>query len=66
MLGFFLKEVAKTVAIGAGAEVIRNKIVPPVANKVREKLEKIRRDLDDEQDESSSEDSSKVYEANWE
>lgn len=42
MLGFVLKEIGKAIVISAGVKVVQEDVIPPVAEKVRNKYNKIK------------------------
>ena len=61
-LGFLLKEIGKVVVVGAANEIIREKVIPPVAEKVKKKIEEWREDSESEEEESLD---IKEYTAKW-
>lgn len=63
-LGFFVREVAKAVAIGAGAELLRERVIPPLSKKVKKKLGDLRSKSESENKET--EHTTREYEAKWE
>lgn len=62
-LGFFVREIAKAVAISAGVEVLRERVIPPVAKKIKKKLQDKKESAEDTDSKQSN---AKEYEAKWE
>lgn len=60
MFGFIAKEVIKAVAVSAGVEVIREKIIPPLSKKIKETFGS------DKKEEEEKKDSRNVYDVEWE
>lgn len=65
MLGLFLKEIAKVVVVSAGADFVREKVVPPVSEKISEKLNKFKKDSE-RSGKKTTADHVVECEANWE
>jgi len=65
MFGFLIREVVKAVAISAGVEVVRTKVIVPVTEKIKKKIDKMKKDIDDKND-NKPKNSQKVYDAEWE
>ncbi len=63
-LGFFVKEVAKAIAIGAGAEILRERVIPPVAKKIKEKLNGVKEKSESKEEEKEPQ--AREYVATWE
>lgn len=61
MFGFLAKEVLKAVAVSAGVEILKEKVIPPVADKIKKKFSS-----DQEEDEKKDEKSSDIYDVEWE
>lgn len=62
MFGLILKEVGKTVILGVAGEVLKEKVLPPVTKKVKEKIQEYK----DKKEENAPVSSSQEFEAKWE